>query len=123
MVVLAGWGGRLGVSLVGIAALTMPLIVAGVIFGHLMEAGSLRYGYGPGILFWAAAFAASRLLQESTLDTFGEGGSTEGLLAFLVYQTMVGGAFGFGYMMLYRQVLELVRALLRHPETSADGSE
>jgi hypothetical protein len=123
MVVLAGWGGRLGISLVGIAALTVPLVTAGVIFGLLLETGSLRLGFGPGILFWSAAFATSRLLQEGTLDAFGEGGSTEGLFAFLVYQTMVGGAFGFGYMMLYQQILNYFPSRIEEQPQSSPQAE
>lgn len=109
MVALAAWAGEFGVSLLGIVALAAPLLLAGVIFGSLIETGHLRLGFGPGITFWSVAFAMSRFTQEGLLSFAGEGtGFAEGVIPFVVYQLLVGGAFGLGYLLLYQQFLTLL---------------
>ncbi|MGH2735496.1 MAG: hypothetical protein ACRDKZ_07950 [Actinomycetota bacterium] len=109
MIALAVWAGEIGVSLLGIVALAAPLLLAGVIFGSLIETGHLRLGFGPGITFWSVAFALSRFTQEGLLGFAGEGtGFAEGVIPFIVYQLLVGGAFGLGYLLLYQQFLTLL---------------
>jgi hypothetical protein len=51
----------------------VPLLVAGVSFDVLVHSGHLRLGWGPGIVFWAFAFALSRFLQEAVLHLWAEG--------------------------------------------------
>jgi hypothetical protein len=112
MVALSAYGGGLAASIPAIVGLTVPLVVAGVIYGRLVESGRVRAGFGPGILYWSVALAAARLAQEFMLGAFGEEwGLSEGVLPFLTYQFMVGGAFGLGIVMIHGQIALLVHRL------------
>jgi hypothetical protein len=109
MAVVASSAGGLIASLPEIAALTAVLVVAGVVYGWLVETQRLRAAFGPGILFWSAAFPAARLTQELWVGTSGEqSGLSEGLAAFLAYQVLVGGAFGFGFLLVHHQISRLL---------------
>lgn len=100
MAALTASAGGLRGSLPGIAALTLTLVVAGVAYGRLVDGERLRGGFGSGILYWTAAFPAARLAQEFLAGA----GLPDGVLAFVVYQALVGGAFGLGFLLLHNQI-------------------
>ena len=104
MAALTASAGGLAGSLAGIAALTITLAIAGVAYGWLLESGRMREGFGPGILFWSAAFPAARIAQEIMV---GEG-FPDGVFAFALYQALVGGAFGLGFLLLHHQISTLL---------------
>ena len=97
-------GGELANSLPAIVALTAVLLAAGLLFGWLVQTQRLRMGFGPGILFWIAAFPLARLAQEVIGAGGGPAGLGQGVMSFLVYQAMVGGAFGLGFVLLFNQI-------------------
>ncbi len=100
MAALTASAGGLAGSLPGIAALTLTLVIAGVAYGWLLGSDRMREGFGPGILFWSAALPAARIAQEILV---GEG-FPEGVAAFVVYQALVGGAYGLGFLLLHNQI-------------------
>jgi hypothetical protein len=109
MAAIAFSAGGLLASIPEIAALTAVLVVAGVVYGWLVETERVRAGLGPGIVFWSIAFPAARLTQELWVGTGGEeSGLSEGLLPFLAYQALVGGAFGFGFLLVHQQISRLL---------------
>ena len=117
MAVLASSGGELAASMPAIAGLTALLVVAGVVYGRLLETGRLRAAFGPEILYWSAAFATARLLFELVAgDVNTRAGLSNGLAGFLVYQVMVGGAFGLGFVLVHNQVSALLRRVARRRE-------
>ena len=125
MAVLASSGGELAASIPAIAGLTALLVVAGIVYGRLLETGRLRAGVGPEILYWAGAFAAARLLFELVAgDASSRAGLSNGLVGFLVYQVMVGAAFGLGFVLVHDRVTGLLRRVAerrevpREPESS-----
>ena len=102
-----------------ILALTIPLLGAGVLFGWLTE--TERLTFGRALLYWAAAFAASRLTQQLLV---GEGEVKDGLIGFVLYQAFVGMLFGLGFLLLYQQVLAGFGKVLGEPAApEADGGE
>jgi hypothetical protein len=124
MVVFSAYGGGLAASLPAIVGLAAPLLAAGIAYGRLMESGRLRAGYGPGILFWCVAFAAARLVQEFLFGApDARTGLSQGLLAFLTYQLMVGGAFGLGAVLLHGQIAGLLDRANIPPEAATDEGE
>ena len=100
MAALTASAGGLAGTLPGIAALTLTLTVAGVAYGWLLESERMREGFGPGILFWSAALPAARIAQEILV---GEG-FPDGVAAFVIYQALVGGAYGLGFLLLHHQI-------------------
>jgi uncharacterized membrane protein len=94
-----------------ILALTLPLLAAGVLFGWLTDHDRLTFGRA--LLYWAAAFAVCRLTQELLL---GDRAIKDGLIGFVLYQALVGGLFGLGYLLLYQQVLAGFDKVLGEPE-------
>ncbi len=103
-----------------ILALTIPLLGAGVLFGWLAETERL-HSFGRALLYWAAAFAVSRLVQQALL---GDMDLKDGPIGFLIYQAIVGVLFGFGFLLLYQYVLAGLRKVLGEPaapEAKADG--
>jgi hypothetical protein len=92
--------GKLAGSLLGIVVLTMMLVIGGATYGGLVDSGRLRGGFGSGILFWSAALPFARLGQEVLVGTQ----LSESLTAFLLYQALVGGAFGLGFLLLHHQI-------------------
>jgi hypothetical protein len=100
MAALTVTAGALVGSLPAILALTMPLLAAGVFYGWLLDAGRMREGFGPGILFWIAAFPVARVAQELMVGS-PDGGLSQGMMGFVVYQALVGGAFGLGFVLLH----------------------
>jgi hypothetical protein len=116
MAALTASAGGLAGSLPGIVALTVTLVVAGVTYGWLVDGERLSGGFGSGILFWTAALPAARLAQELLV---GEG-IPDGVLGFVVYQALVGGAFGLGFLLLQNQVSTLLLNV-RTKRASAHG--
>jgi hypothetical protein len=122
MAALTASAGGLAGSLPAIAALTTSLAAAGLAYGWLVDGERMRGGFGPGILFWSAAFPAARLAQEIAVGA----GPSDGLPAFLIYQALVGGAFGLGFLLLHNQVTALLyhtgsRSRRRSLPTSSGG--
>jgi hypothetical protein len=102
MAALTVAAGDLAASLPGIALLTAAILAAGLLYGWLMQTERLRMGFGPGILFWVAAFPLARFVQELVgVGGGGPAGLGQGLVSFFIYQAMVGGAFGLGFVLLH----------------------
>lgn len=102
MAAIAAPTGGLSESMLGIVALTLPLLLAGVFYGWLLDSGRLRVGFGPGILYWVVAFPVARLSQELMVGS--ETMSVSGVLDFMIFQALVGGAFGLGFFLLHNQI-------------------
>jgi hypothetical protein len=100
MAVFTASSGGLTASLTAIVVLTLALVAAGVTYGWLVDSERMRGGFGSGILFWTAALPAARLAQEVLVGA----GLRESLPSFLVYQALVGGAFGLGFLLLHNQI-------------------
>lgn len=97
--------GQLRALLPAAAAFTATVVLAGVVFDRLLDSGRMRYGYGPAIVFWIVAFPLVRLVQELVSAVAGaETMLGEGPVGFVVWQTLVGGAFGLGFVLLHQQV-------------------
>jgi hypothetical protein len=101
-----------------ILALTIPLLGAGLLFGWLTD--NDRLTFGRALLYWAAAFAVSRLTQELLV---GNRQLKDGLIGFLLYQGFVGVLFGLGFLLLYQQVLAGFRKVLGDRAPDPDGGE
>jgi hypothetical protein len=115
MVTIAGEGVSSFVA--AILALTIPLLVAGLVFGWLTQTQRL-HSFGRAIVFWAAAFSVSRLTQQLLI---GDTDVKDGLIGFMIYQMIVGILFGLGFMLLYQQVLAGFEKVLGAP--ASDGEE
>jgi hypothetical protein len=100
MAALTASAGGLTGSLQAIVALTITLAIGGVTYGWLVDSGRVRGGFGSGILFWSAALPVARLGQEILVGA----SLSEGMLGFLLYQALVGGAFGLGFLLLHNQI-------------------
>jgi len=116
MAALTASAGGLAGSMLGIVALTLTLVAAGAAFGWLVDTERLSGGFGSGILFWTAALPVVRVAQEVLV---GEG-IPDNVLAFVVYQALVGGAFGLGFHLLQNQVSTLLLHM-RTKRASAHG--
>ena len=116
MAALTASAGGLTGSLPGIVALTLTLVGAGAAFGWLVDTERLSGGFGSGILFWTAALPVARIAQEVLV---GEG-VPDGVLGFVVYQALVGGAFGLGFHLLQNQISTLLLNV-RTKRASAHG--
>jgi hypothetical protein len=116
MAALTASAGGLTGSTPGIVALTLVLAGAGAAFGWLVDTERLSGGFGSGILFWTAALPVARVAQEVLV---GEG-VPDGVLAFVVYQALVGGAFGLGFLLLHNQISTLLLTV-RTKRASAHG--
>jgi len=104
MAALTASAGGLAGSMVGIVALTFTLVVAGVAYGWLVDSERLPEGFGSGILFWTAALPAARVAHEILVGD----GVPDSVVAFVVYQALVGGAFGLGFLLLQNQISTLL---------------
>jgi hypothetical protein len=106
MVVLASSTGGLAASLPAIVVLTAVLVVAGYVFGWMVQTGRMRAGFGPGIVYWAVAFPIARYIFELIAGTdSSRSGLSNGVIPFLVFQAMVGSAFGLGFVLVHNQIL------------------
>jgi hypothetical protein len=126
MVVLASSTGGLAASLPGIIILTGVLVVAGYVFGWMVQTGRMRSGFGHGIVYWSIVFPGVRLIFELMVgDEGSRAGLSNGVVGFLVYQTLVGGAFGLGFVVLHNQVLALLdwRAKSKHEGELTNAAE
>lgn len=113
MAVLASSADGLVESLPGIIFLTSLLVAAGVFYGWLVQLERLRPAFGPGILYWMCAFPAARLIFELVGEgTSSRAGLSDGVMGFLVYQAMVGAAFGLGFVLLHNQFDALLTRLV-----------
>jgi hypothetical protein len=109
MVVLASSTGGLSASLPAIIMLTGVLVAAGYVFGWMIQTGRMRAGFGHGIVYWTVAFPVARLIFELMVgDDESRAGLSNGVVGFLVYQALVGGAFGLGFVVLHNQALALL---------------
>ena len=116
MAALTASAGGLTGSAPGIVALTLVLAGAGATYGWLVDTDRLSGGFGSGILFWTAALPVARIAQEVLVGD----GIPDGVLAFVVYQALVGGAFGLGFLLLQNQVSTLL-LIVRTKRASAHG--
>jgi len=116
MAALTASAGGLTGSAPGIVALTLVLAGAGATYGWLVDTDRLSGGFGSGILFWTAALPVARIAQEVLVGD----GIPDGVLAFAVYQALVGGAFGLGFLLLQNQVSTLL-LIVRTKRASAHG--
>jgi hypothetical protein len=114
MAALTASTGRLAGSLPAIVWLTLPLLAAGVAYGWLVDTERLTGGFGSGILFWTAAFPAARLAQEFLAAAR----VPDDVLSFVIYQALVGGAFGLGFLLLHNQISMLLVAWRRRGDAS-----
>jgi hypothetical protein len=113
MAALTMAAGGLASSLPAIVALTAAIVAFGVLYGWLLQTERLRAGFGPGILFWIAAFPVARFAQELLVaGGGGPAGLGQGLSSFLIYQALVGGAFGLGFVLLHNQIWMWVSAAM-----------
>ena len=121
MAALTASAGGLAGSVVGIAALTLTLMVAGMAYGWLVDTERLPEGFGSGILFWTAALPAARVAHEMLVGD----GVPDSIVGFVVYQALVGGAFGLGFLLLQNQVSMLIlnsrSKRASSPEGNVDG--
>jgi hypothetical protein len=114
MAALTASAGGLQASLPAVVTLTAALLGGGLLFGWLIHTERLRAGFGPGIVFWIAAWPAARLVQEALVaGGGGEAGLSQGVAGFLMYQAMVGGAFGLGFVLLHSQIAMLLNRVGR----------
>jgi hypothetical protein len=107
-------GARVSSFTEAILALTIPLLVAGVLFGWLTA--TERLAFMSAILYWAAGFPAARLTQHLLV---GEGALKDGLIGFVIYQAIVGVVFGLGFLLLYQHVLAGIEKVLGHSAPAA----
>jgi hypothetical protein len=110
--------GGLTASLLAIVVLTLALVAGGMTYGWMVDSERLRAGFGSGILFWSATLPAARVFQELLVGS----GLRESLPSFLVYQAMVGGAFGLGFLLLHNQIWTWLSAVERRRSRSGKAA-
>jgi hypothetical protein len=115
LVTIAGEG--IASFITAILALTIPLLIAGLLFGWLTRTQRL-HSFGRAILFWATAFSVSRLTQQLVIA---DADVEDGLVGFVIYQMVVGILFGLGFMLLYQQVLAGFQKVLG--DSDSEGEE
>jgi hypothetical protein len=114
MAVLASSTGSLAATLPGIGGLTAVLVLAGVIYGLLIQSGRLKTAFGSGIIYWTVAFPVARLIFEVLAPgTNSRSGLADGVMGFLIFQALVGGGFGFGFVLVHSQITGLLEWLGR----------
>jgi hypothetical protein len=118
MAALTASAGGLSGSLPAIVALTLPLIAAGVAYGWLVDNERVTGGFGSGILFWTAAFPAARIAQEILAAE----GFPDSVLSFVIYQALVGGAFGLGFLLLHNQISTVLAHWSQGKASAHEGS-
>ena len=126
MVVLASSTGGLAASLPAILVLTAVLVLAGYVFGWMVQTGRMRAGFGPGIVFWAIAFPVARLIFEIIVgDDNSRSGLSNGVVPFLAFQAIVGSAFGLGFVLVHNQILGLLdwRARSKPDQPATNSAE
>ena len=109
-------------SLPAIVALTAAIAAAGGLYGWLVDAERLRTGFGPGILFWIVALPLARLAQELVVaGGGGRAGLGQGVTSFFIYQAMVGGAFGLGFVLLHNQIWMFLSVITKRKRSPGGG--
>ena len=98
--------------IVAALGLGIPLGIFGIIYDALLDAGKLSFGYAaPTALYGILTFPIARLMQELLLTAiFGQGITLQqesGVLAFLVYQAIMGFGYGIGFLMIHNQIIEV----------------
>ncbi len=122
MAALTVAAGGLASSAPAIVALTAAIVAVGVFYGWLLETERLRMGFGPGILFWIVAFPLARSAQELMVaGGGGHAGLEQGIVSFFIYQAMVGGAFGLGFVLLHNQIWMWLSASSERKRSSESG--
>ncbi len=121
-------GASTGYIIVAALGLGIPLAIFGVIYDALLDAGKLNFGYAaPTALYGVLTFPIARLLQELLLTAiFGEGITLQqesGVLSFLVYQAIMGFAYGIGFLLIHNQIIEMSawRQYRRHVKEESGG--
>jgi hypothetical protein len=98
--------------IVAALGLGIPLAIFGIAFDALMDAGRIPFGrIAPVALYGVLTFPIARLVQELLLTgIFGQGITLQqesGVLAFLVFQGIMGFGYGIGFLMIHSQIIEL----------------
>lgn len=102
-------------------ALGIPLVAGGYLYDHLGEQGRLRKAYlFHAMVFWMIAFPLCRLFQDLAVGVVvrlvtGPAvgvfpyylSSPADILGFVVYQSIVGSAYGMGFLMLHGRLTSL----------------
>src|SRR5918997_717295 len=121
-------GAPTGYIIVAALGLGVPLAIFGMIYDALLDAGKLNFGYAaPTALYGVLTFPIARLVQELLLTAiYGQGITLQqesGVLSFLVYQALMGFAYGIGFLMIHNQIIEMSawRAYRKH--VKEHGSE
>jgi hypothetical protein len=105
-------GAPAGFVIVAALGLGIPLAIFGIAFDALMDAGRIPFGrIAPVALYGVLTFPIARLVQELLLTgIFGQGITLQqesGVLAFLVFQGIMGFGYGIGFLMIHSQIIEL----------------
>jgi hypothetical protein len=105
-------GAPTGYIIVAALGLGIPLAIFGIIYDALLDAGKLNFGYAaPTALYGVLTFPIARLVQELLLTAiYGQGITLQqesGVLSFLVYQALMGFAYGIGFLMIHGQIIEM----------------
>ena len=101
-----------GYIIVSALGLGIPLALFGLLYDLLLNAGKLRFGgIAPVALYGVLTFPVARLVQELLLTLiFGQGITLQtesGVLQFLAFQAVMGFGYGFGFLMIHGQFVEL----------------
>jgi len=105
-------GAPAGFVIVAALGLGIPLAIFGIAFDALMDAGRIPFGRIALVaLYGVLTFPIARLVQELLLTgIFGQGITLQqesGVLAFLVFQGIMGFGYGIGFLMIHSQIIEL----------------
>jgi len=122
---LAAIGGLpAGTIAISAAALGIPLAAAGAGYELLVARGRLRLGgIAPAALYWLVAFPAARLVDQALVAALT--GSTPayrgGVVAFVVWQAIIGSLFGIGFIWIREHLAPLWFLHIRHHNPVARG--
>jgi hypothetical protein len=98
------FGESLDVALVAGVALGVPLAIFGAAYEILLAQDRFPLGpLTPVVLYWAAAFTVSRVIQTAVVQLYAgsDVAVPHGWLDFLAYQALVSVGFGIGYWWLH----------------------
>jgi hypothetical protein len=99
------------------AALGIPLAAAGAGYELLVARERMRLGgIAPAALYWLAAFAAARLLDQALVAvmTGTPPAYRGGIVAFVVWQAIVGSLFGIGFIWVREHLSPLWWLRIQH---------
>src|SRR5215211_6705712 len=105
-------GAPTGYIIISALGLGIPLAIFGIIYDALLDAGLMPFGrIAPVALYGILTFPIARLLQELLLTAiFGQEITLQqesGVLAFLVFQGIMGFRYGIGFLMIHSQIIEV----------------